>query len=228
MSSTEDAFENNGGVFGKDPISVVIVDDHEIINMGLQLLISMTDDITVIGTANDGRKAVEVVLAERPDVVLMDIYLPGMDGVQATAEIIKQRPETKVVMLTSSADSADINRALGGGARGYVLKHSDPAVILDAIRAVAAGGAPLDPIAASVLLQRQPVPSAAKLSGRELEVLMLLAEGLANKQIAARLGITERTVKAHLTKIYSQIDVTDRTHAALWASKNGVAKKASY
>jgi DNA-binding NarL/FixJ family response regulator len=202
-------------------INVVIVDDHEIINMGLQLLISMTDDITVIGTAPDGRKGVEVVLECNPDVVLMDIQLPQLDGISATQQILRQRPDTNIMMLTSSAESSDIQRALSSGARGYLLKHSDPNAILDAIRAVANGGAPLDPIAGSVLLKRQPQSSSVKLSPREVEVLQLLAKGYANKQIAAKLKITDRTVKAHLTHIFAQIGVGDRTHAALWATKNG-------
>ncbi len=202
-------------------ITVVIVDDHEIINMGVQLLISMTDDITVVATANDGQKAVDTVLEHAPDVVLMDIYLPVFDGVRATQEILQRRPETKIVMLTSSADSNDITRALASGARGYLLKHSDPDTILDGIRAVAKGGAPLDPVAGSVLLKRQPQTTTTRLSPREVEVLQLLAQGMANKHIASRLKITERTVKAHLTRIFVQIGVSDRTHAALWASKNG-------
>jgi DNA-binding NarL/FixJ family response regulator len=203
-------------------ISVIIVDDHEIINMGLQLLITMTDDISCLGTAKNANEGVELALAERPDVVVMDISMPGGDGISAVERILLDLPEANILMLTSSADPDDIRRAITAGARGYLLKHSDPETILDAIRAIADGGVPLDPIAGSVLLKRHPQQLAAiHFSPREVEVLKLLSRGFANKQIASNMGITTRTVKAHLTRIFSQLSVSDRTHAALWASKNG-------
>jgi DNA-binding NarL/FixJ family response regulator len=209
-------------------ISVVIVDDHEIINMGLQLLITMTDDITCLGTAKNASDGVAMVLAETPDVVVMDVSMPGGDGIGAVERILVDQPSANVLMLTSSADPDHIRRSLVAGARGYVLKHSDPDVILDAIRAIADGGAPLDPIAGSVLLKRNhQQQSEIHFSPREVEVLKLLAKGLANKQIAANMGITTRTVKAHLTHIFAQLNVSDRTHAALWASKNGFGQDSS-
>ena len=147
--------------------------------------------------------------------------MPGMDGVEATRQLTAKHPEVKVVVLTTFADQRRILDALDAGASGYVLKDASPDEVIAAVRTVMAGGAPLDPKAARVLLdaQRRPKPG-RQLSGREHEVLALLATGLANKQIARRLGIAERTVKAHLTSIFQQLEVTDRTQAALWAREH--------
>jgi len=157
----------------------------------------------------------------RPDVVLMDLSMPGTDGVAATARIVAADSSVRVVVLTSFSDQTRILDALQAGAEGYLLKHSEPEVILAGIREVMAGGSPLDPKAARVLLthRRSPGPE-VKLTGREQEVLRMVGDGLPNKAIARRLGISERTVKAHLTNVYQRLGVTDRTQAALWAQRH--------
>jgi DNA-binding NarL/FixJ family response regulator len=199
-------------------IRVLITDDHAVVRSGLERLLSTAPDITVVGSANNGREAISAVEELQPDVVMMDLSMPEMDGVAATREITSQHPGMAVVVLTSFSDTARITAALHAGAIGYQLKDADPDDLIAAVRAAAAGGAPLDPRAARVLLDRRQ-PEIA-LSTRETEVLQLVTQGLANKQIARRLGITERTVKAHLTNIFSQIGVSDRTQAALWARQH--------
>ena len=201
-------------------IRVVVADDHAVVRSGLEQLLSTAADIELVGTAGNGSEAVEVVGRELPDVVLMDLSMPEIDGVEATRRIVAADPDARVVVLTSFADDRHISDALQAGAIGYVLKHAEPDELLGAIRAAAAGDAPLDPKAARVLLNSRKVRSDQQLSAREEEVLRLVAAGLANKQIARRLGIAERTVKAHLTNIFARIEVTDRTQAALWAERN--------
>jgi DNA-binding NarL/FixJ family response regulator len=151
----------------------------------------------------------------------MDLSMPVVDGVEATRRIVVSHPGMRVVVLTTFADQERILDALNAGAAGYLLKDATPEELIAGVRAVVAGGAPLDPKAARVLLDsRNAATPARELSPREREVLVLLGEGLANKQIARRLGITERTVKAHLTSIFQQLGVTDRTQAALWAREH--------
>ena len=156
----------------------------------------------------------------RPDVVLMDLSMPGTDGISATGQIVAADPGVHVLVLTSFSDQARILDALQAGAEGYLLKHSEPEVILAGVREIVAGGSPLDPKAARVLLtnRRSPGPD-TKLTDREQEVLDMVGAGLPNKTIARRLGISERTVKAHLTNVYQRLGVTDRTQAALWAQR---------
>ena len=201
-------------------IRVVVADDHSVVREGLAQLLSTAADVELVGAAANGSEAVDVVERERPDVVLMDLSMPEVDGAEATRRILAADPTARVVVLTSFADDRHILEALRAGAIGYVLKHAEPDELLGAIRAAAAGDAPLDPKAARVLLESKRVRPDQQLSSREVEVLRLVAAGLANKQIARRLGIAERTVKAHLTNIFTRIDVTDRTQAALWAERN--------
>jgi DNA-binding NarL/FixJ family response regulator len=202
-------------------IRVAIVDDHAVVRGGLQQLLSSEEDIDVVGTAANGDEAYEVVRDVTPDVVLMDLSMPGVDGIEATRRIVGEFPTVRVVVLTSFADKRRILDALEAGAVGYLLKDADPADVAVAVRAAFAGGSPLDPKAARVLLDaRRDSRPAAKLTDREQEVLALVADGLANKNIARRLGITERTVKSHLTKVFLAIGVADRTQAALWAREN--------
>jgi DNA-binding NarL/FixJ family response regulator len=202
-------------------IRVVIADDHAIVRGGLEQLLSTASDLVLVGTATDGDEAVETVAREHPDVVLMDLSMPNVDGVEATRRIVTADPEARVIVLTSFGDDRHIADALDAGAVGYMLKHAGPDELLDAIRAAAAGDSPLDPKAARVLLaSRRLGPAARRLSGREEEVLRLVASGLANKQIARRLEISERTVKAHLTNVFAQLGVSDRTQAALWAKEH--------
>ncbi|MFL6137608.1 MAG: response regulator [Frankiaceae bacterium] len=202
-------------------IRVVIVDDHAVVRSGLERLLGAEDDIEVVGIAGDGAAAHELLASTAPDVFLMDLSMPGVGGIEATRRIIADSPGTHVVVLTSFADRQRILDALEAGAVGYLLKDADPAEVAAAVRAAAAGGSPLDPKAARVLLdaRRSPDP-AARLSAREREVLALVAQGLPNKHIARRLGIAERTVKAHLTSVFQTIGVADRTQAALWAREH--------
>ncbi len=202
-------------------IRVLVADDHVVIRSGLEQLLSTVDDIELIGVVSDGEAAVTTALAQRPDVVLMDLSMPLMDGIEATRKITTARPDVHVVVLTSFSDNRRIVEALRAGASGYLLKHASADELLSGIRAAAAGNAPLDPKAARVMLDAQRAsPNRPDLTARELEVLQLIAAGDANKQIARKLGITERTVKSHLTNIFAAIDVTSRTQAALWAAEH--------
>jgi DNA-binding NarL/FixJ family response regulator len=208
-------------------VTVMLVDDHQLVRAGLAQLVESAPDLTVVAQAPDGRVAVEEARNHRPDVVLMDLSMPVMDGVQATREVVRLLPATKVVVLTSFVDQDRVHEAMDAGAVGYLLKDSDPATLLAAVRSAAAGHVPLDPRVAGALLPRGRTGPAGTTAGaspdlspREREVLTLIAQGMANKQIARRLGITERTVKAHLTSAYQRIGVADRTQAALWAQRH--------
>jgi DNA-binding NarL/FixJ family response regulator len=203
-------------------IRVLITDDHAIVRAGLAQLLRTTDDLVLAGEAADGSTAIALAGELKPDVVLMDLSMPGTDGVQATARIVAQNPGVHVLVLTSFSDQARILDALEAGAEGYLLKHSEPERILAGIRDVVNGGSPLDPKAARVLLthRRTADEPGVHLTGREREVLRMVGDGHPNKTIARRLGITERTVKAHLTSVYQRLGVADRTQAALWAQRH--------
>jgi len=202
-------------------IKVAIADDHAVVRRGLEELLRREVDIEVVGTAADGREACELAERTTPDVILMDLSMPLMDGIEATRTIVASTPTVHVIVLTSFADRSRILAALDAGATGYLLKDADPAEVAAAIRAAVVGGVPLDPRAARVMLDAQRTAQREiKLSARETEVLQLVVAGLANKSIARRLGITERTVKAHLTSIFQQLQVGDRTQAALWAKEH--------
>jgi DNA-binding NarL/FixJ family response regulator len=203
------------------PIRVVLVDDHAVIRMGLAQLLAAVGDIEVVGEAGDGQEAITVVEATRPDVVLMDLQMPGMDGVTATRRIV-DAGLADVLVLTSFSDNERIVGALDAGAVGYLLKDADPDEVLDGIRAVSRGESPIHPKAARALIGTRAGSSNVQLTAREAEVLGLVKDGLANKQIARRLGISERTVKAHLTSAFARIGVVDRTQAALWVERHGL------
>jgi DNA-binding NarL/FixJ family response regulator len=202
-------------------IRILIVDDHAVVRRGLEQLLGTTSDMEVVGVAADGEEAVAAAARETPDVVLMDLSMPNVDGVEATRRIVDAHPDVHVVVLTSFAEHQRVLDALEAGAVGYLLKDADPEEVLSGVRAAYAGGSPLDPKAARALVDaRRAQRPARDLSAREEEVLRLVATGLANKQIARRLGISERTVKAHLTSVFQQLGVTDRTQAALWAREH--------
>jgi DNA-binding NarL/FixJ family response regulator len=203
-------------------ITVVLADDHAMVRRGLEQLLSMEADISVVGTAQDGAEAVEIVLRAQPDVVLMDLQMPGVDGVEATKRIVASAADTAVVVLTSFSDSERILAALDAGAVGYLLKDAEPENVIEGLRAAARGESPLHPRAARQLLMARSSGPGVELTPREREVLGLVRGGLANKQIARRLGISERTVKAHLTSVFQRIGVMDRTQAALWAERHNV------
>ncbi|GEP32416.1 DNA-binding response regulator [Nocardioides szechwanensis] len=203
------------------PIKVVLVDDHAVIRMGLAQLLAAVSDIEVVGEAANGEEAIAVVEATRPDVVLMDLQMPGMDGVTATRRIV-DAGLADVLVLTSFSDNERIVGALDAGAVGYLLKDADPDDVLDGIRAVSRGESPIHPRAARALIGTRAGSTNVQLTAREAEVLGLVKDGLANKQIARRLGISERTVKAHLTSAFARIGVADRTQAALWVERHGL------
>jgi len=202
-------------------IRVVVVDDHAVVRAGLAQLLCGADDIDVVGEASGGDEAVALAQRERPDVVVMDLQMPGVDGVEATRRIVAAGT-AQVMVLTSFSDSERIVAALDAGAVGYLLKDSDPDELLAGVRAVHRGESPLHPRAARQLLGARRTSSSVELTAREREVLGLVREGLANKQIARRLGISERTVKSHLTSAFATIGVQDRTQAALWAERHGI------
>lgn len=199
------------------PVTVLVVDDHPLVRSGLVTMLQGTADLQVVGEAANGVEAVELCGRVVPDVVLMDLSMPVLDGVEATRQICRLHPLVAVVVLTSFADTARVNDALAAGAVGYLLKDCEPAVLLSGVRAAALGGSPLDPRVARALLPgvRRASP-ADSLSDREREVLVLVSQGLANKQIGRSLGIAERTVKVHLGNAFKRIGVQDRTSAALW------------
>jgi DNA-binding NarL/FixJ family response regulator len=203
-------------------ISLLVAEDHSVMRRGLVELLSVADDLEVVGTAANGAEAIELAQELRPDVVLMDISMPDVDGIRATGAILEARSETRVVMLTAFSDRDRVVAALDAGAIGYLLKDSEPQEVLDAVRAAARGDAPLAPRAARELLAARSEEQRADLSKREREVLALVAEGLPNKLIARRLEISEKTVKTHLTSVFQRIGVSDRTQAALWAQRQGV------
>jgi DNA-binding NarL/FixJ family response regulator len=200
-------------------IRVLIVDDHRLVRAGLVTLLSTTDDLEVVAEAADGGQALDCVGEVTPDVVLMDISMPGVDGITATRDIMAAHPDTRVVALTSSADDRSVADMLAAGAIGYVLKDSEPEQLIGVIRAAAMGQVPIDPRVAGALLPSRSQP-AEHLSDRELQVLRLAARGLANKQIGRELGIAERTVKVHLGSVFRRIGVADRTSAAVWAREH--------
>ena len=203
-------------------IRVLLAEDHSIVRAGLERLLGTTDDIEVVAGAEDGAQAVELAAEHKPDVVLMDISMPHLNGIEATREIVEANEDVQVVVLTSFADRPQIVAALDAGAVGYLLKDAEPEEVIRGVRAAAKRESPFAPKVARTLLDARAARPEAQLSERELEVLRCVAKGLPNKLIALNLGISEKTVKAHLTRIYQQIGVTDRTQAALWARERGI------
>lgn len=204
-------------------IRVLVVDDHGVVRDGLARVIEAQDDMELVGSAADGREAIERSRERAPDVVLMDLEMPVLDGIAATRAIVEQSPTTAVLVLTSFSDRRRIVGALDAGAVGYLLKDASADDVVRAIRAARAGGSPLDPRAARTLLEAASTPDPLEgLSPREREVFALLLEGLPNKLIARDLGISEKTVKTHLTRVFREIGVTDRVQAVLWAERRGL------
>jgi DNA-binding NarL/FixJ family response regulator len=207
-------------------IRVMLADDHGVIRDGLGRLIGGLEDVELVGTAADGAEAVERAAQLQPDVVVMDLDMPKLDGIEATRRIVAAQPATNVLVLTAFSDRPRILGALEAGACGYLLKDAASEDVAAGIRAAARGESPLDPRAARTVLSARSEPDPlAGLSAREQEVLLALAEGLPNKLIARRLEISEKTVKSHLTRIFRELEVTDRTQAALWAQRRGLGRK---
>jgi DNA-binding NarL/FixJ family response regulator len=207
---------------GAEPIRVVIADDHPIVRAGLAGLLATEDGIVVVGEAGDGEAALAAVVEHSPDVVLMDLRMPGMDGADATAQLRVSHPATKVLVLTTYDGDSDIMRAVEAGAVGYLLKDTPGETIIDAVFAAARGETVLAPPIAAKLVSRMRQPELPALSPREIEVLRSVAQGLSNPEIAARLFIAETTVKTHLLRIFGKLDVDDRTRAVVVAMQRGI------
>jgi DNA-binding NarL/FixJ family response regulator len=204
-------------------IRVALADDHGVIRDGLAGIIAAEPDLELVATAADGAEAVEKCKATAPDVVLMDLEMPVLDGIEATRAILADAPDTAILVLTSFSDRRRITGALDAGAVGYLLKDASADEVVRGIRTAAEGGSPIDPRAARLLLEAKSAPDPlAGISPREREVLALLVDGQPNKLIARQLGISEKTVKAHLTSIFRTIGVTDRVQAILWVERQGL------
>jgi NarL family two-component system response regulator LiaR len=210
------------------PIRVLIVDDHAIVRKGIRALLDQVEHIEVVGEARDGQEAVTRAASLRPDVILMDLVMPNMDGIAAIGRITADQPEARILVLTSFTGDDQVFPAIKAGALGYLLKDSDPEDLLAAIRSVHRGEPSLSPaIAQKVLVElRQPSdrpPTPDPLTDREVEVIRLVAEGLGNQDIAERLTVTEATVRAHVSNILSKLHLANRTQAALYALREGLA-----
>lgn len=204
-------------------IQVLIVDDHRVVRQGIQMFLKLEPTIEVIGEASNGVEAIQQVEKLHPDVVLMDLLMPEMDGIQATEIIRKQFPETEVIALTSVLEDASVVGAVRAGAIGYLLKDTDDKELIEAIKSAAEGQVKLSTKAAERLMREIRAPeSPEKLTERETDVLRLLAQGKANKEIALILSISETTVKSHVSNILSKLNVPSRTQAALYAVRIGL------
>ncbi|AEV87750.1 LuxR family transcriptional regulator [Actinoplanes sp. SE50] len=201
-------------------IRILLVDDHPVVRMGLRGMLDAEPDLTVIGEASDGAEGAEIALRDRPDIVLMDLRMPGADGVEATGRILAGDPGIRVMVLTTYESDRDILRAIEAGASGYLLKDASPADLADAVRAAARGETVLAPSVASTLVRQVRTPAPPALSARETEVLKLVAAGLTNADIGRRLFISEATVKTHLLRVFNKLDVADRTAAVTTAMRH--------
>lgn len=210
-------------------IRLLIVDDHRMFVQGLRLLIEMEPDIRVVGEVHTGEEAPDAVLRLHPDVVLMDINMPGLNGVEATRQILEQRPETGIIILTMNRDDAQVFQAIKSGARGYILKDAEMIEVVRAVRTVARGESAITPaMTTRVLTEFKRLweqPNAAQRSGlteREISILRLIAHGLSNKEIGANLSLSEKTIKNYITVILQKLQLNDRTQAAVYAVQNGL------
>jgi DNA-binding NarL/FixJ family response regulator len=216
-----------------ESIRVLIADDQTLVREGLSLMLGLVDDVEVVGVGEDGEQAVALALSTDPDVALLDLRMPRVDGVEATRRIRAQAPGVEVVVLTTYADDESVVAALRAGARGYLTKDASSEEIQQAIRDAAKGERRLDPAVQERLVElvtSGPMPSPSgtvppngPLTERETEVLRLMAEGLANREIAARLFVTEATVKTHVNNVFGKLDVGDRAAAVAWAFRSGLA-----
>ncbi len=214
----------------KKPIRLLIADDHDIVRKGIKVLLATEKDMQVVGEAGNGAEAVEKAAALQPDVILMDIVMPEMDGIEATRRITSKRPESRILVLTSFAADDKVFPAVKAGALGYLLKDSTPEQLLEAIRQVHRGEPSLEPSIARKVLQELSRPGGSPerqttdpLTERELDVLRLIAQGMSNKEIAAKLFVAEWTVRSHVSSILGKLHLASRTQAALYALRAGLA-----
>ncbi len=212
-------------------IKVLLVDDHEMVRIGLAAVLDTEDGIEVVGEASNGQEGIRLAQAYHPDVVLMDLVMDGMDGVETTRQLMELQPDCKVVVLTSYIDDSKIYPVIEAGAFSYLLKTSRASEIADAIRAAARGQSVLEQQVAAKMMNRFREPKKAEtkplhddLTDREMEVLKLLAKGKSNQDIADDLFIGIKTVKYHITNIFAKLEVEDRTQAAIYAHRHGVAE----
>ncbi len=210
-------------------IRLLIADDHPIVRKGLRALMEDQPDIQVVGEASDGNDAVERAKQDQPDVILLDLMMPGKDGLTAIGEIKRERPEARILVLTSYFEDEQVFPAIKAGALGYLLKDSSPQELLQAIRDIARGQSALHPAIALKVIRELNHPSdlpptTDPLTARELEVLTLLGQGMSNADIARRLTISERTVGTHISNILGKLHLASRTQAALYALKQGLAR----
>jgi two-component system, NarL family, response regulator LiaR len=207
-----------------EPIRVLVADDHAVVREGLRTFLALQEGIEVVGEAADGEAAVREAEHLRPDVVLMDLVMPRLDGVGAMRELRRRLPECRVIVLTSYAEDDRILPAIQAGAAGYLLKHVEPRELARAVRAAHAGEALLDPSVAARVVSALARPEREELTPREREVLALIARGMANKRIARELGVSEKTVKAHVGHVLAKLGVSDRTQAAVLAVRSGLVR----
>ena len=206
-------------------IRVLVVDDQRLVREGLTALLDLVDDLELVGLAEDGAQALDMVAEQQPDVVLMDLRMPVMDGVEATRRIRRDHPDVEVVVLTTHADDDSVLAALRAGARGYLTKDAGMAEIARAVAAADAGQALLDPqVQTHVLQGLTPGDRPAPLTDRQTEVLALIADGLSNAEIATQLVVSEATVKTHINRIFAKIAARDRAQAVRWAYQHGIAQ----
>lgn len=211
------------------PIRVLLADDHSVVRQGLRMFLALDSELEVVAEAANGAEAVRLANELKPDVVLMDLLMPEMDGIEATATIRRQLPDTEVIALTSVLEDEKMFGAIRAGAIGYLLKDTEADELCRAIKAAAAGQVQLSPQAAARLMREvRPPDSPDDLTPRETEVLRLLARGLANKEIARDLSIGEKTVKTHVSNILSKLGVLSRTQAALYAVRAGLVSGEEY
>jgi DNA-binding NarL/FixJ family response regulator len=211
------------------PIRVLLVDDHAVVRMGLRAFFDQLDDIDVVGEASDGSEGVAMTRRLKPDVVLMDLLMPNMDGITAIGRIKAELPETEIVTMTSFIEEEKVTSALEAGASGYVLKDAEAEEVAQAIRAAYAGEVHLDPAVARLLAQRLRKKSpedqlVEPLTDRERDVLRLLGQGMSNKEIGSELFITERTARTYVSNILGKLGLASRTQAALWAVEHKLAE----
>jgi two-component system, NarL family, response regulator LiaR len=210
-------------------IKVLLIDDHEMVRIGVSAFLSIQQDIEVMGEADSGEKGVELALSLRPDIILMDLVMSGMDGIDATKAIIKEWPEARIIIVTSFLDDEKVYPALEAGATSYMLKTSKAGEIAEAVRSTYAGQSVLEPQVTGKMMMRlkqgNKRPLHDDLTNREIEILLLMAEGKANQEIADDLFIALKTVKTHVSNILSKLEVQDRTQAVIYAFKHQLIKE---